>query len=67
MSIRYKKQKYEPGKTVAVSREEVVQIVENAYYSINMKNNTGENFIRNSFDKCGLKPWSKDINALKNT
>ena len=65
MSIRYKKQKYEPGKTVAVSREEVVQIVENAYHSINMKNNTGEKFIRNYFDKCGLNPWSKDINAFK--
>ena len=63
MANRFDEQKYQPGKAVAVSREELVGIVEDAYHSINMANNTGEKFIRNSFDMCGLNPWSNDLHA----
>ena len=63
MANRFEERKYEPGKAVAVSREELVEIVEDAYHYINMANITGEKFIRNSFDMCGLNPWSNVMHA----
>ena len=63
MANRFEEGKDEPGKAVTVSREEPVEIVEDAYHTINMENNTGEKFIRNSFDMCGFNPWSNDMHA----
>ena len=63
MANWFKEGNYEPGKEVTVSLEELVEIVEDAYHSINMANNTGKKFIRNSFDMCGLNPWSNDMHA----
>ena len=63
MTNCFEEQKYEPGKAVAVSREELFEIVEDAYHLINMANNAGEKFIRNLFDMCGLNPWSNDMHA----
>lgn len=63
MANRFEEEKYKPRKAVAVSCEEIVEIVEDAYHSINMVNNTDDKFIRNSFDMCGLNPWSNDMHA----
>ena len=66
MADRLKNDPFVAGNQVSVSREELVGIVEAAYYSINMQNNTGERYIQNSFDTCGLNPWSRDMHPFHN-
>ena len=66
MADRLKNYPFVAGIQVSVSREELVGIVEAAYYSINMQNNTGERYIQNSFDTCGLNPWSSDMHPFHN-
>ena len=66
MADRLKNDPLVAGNQVSVSREELVGIVEATYYSINMQNNTGERYIQNSFDTCGLNPWSSDMHPFHN-
>jgi hypothetical protein len=61
MMDRYKVSRFVPGAAIAVSREELVQIVEDAYYSVNVENSSGNPYIRKAFDICGLNPWCTDL------
>ena len=48
---------------ISVSREQLVSIIEDAYAQINQEN-LHKPYIRESFDICGLNPWSTDTSMF---
>jgi OTU-like cysteine protease/DDE superfamily endonuclease len=66
MAARGRAQNFIPGGNVSVSREELVKIVECAYKSINEHNRlAGKDYIRRSFEMCGLDPWVNDDHVFQ--
>jgi len=53
-----KRGKFVPGKRQEISKEELVQIVEESYHEINSRNRTDQ-YIKNAFEMFGLNPWGK--------
>ena len=47
------------GEKVKISREHLVEFVEEAYLQINQQQKT-DNYIKQSFELCGLNPYATD-------
>ena len=59
-----KRGKFVPEKHQEISKEELVQIVEESYHEIYSRNKTDQ-YIKNAFEMCGLNPWGKNQSAFQ--
>jgi len=55
---------FSPGSKITVSRKQLVDIVEESYRDINRENFKNP-YIRDSFELCGLNPWTDDVSKFR--